>query len=80
LSPLNAEDRAAFATSVQQFEAEERLQRQQQLLEGIPLGPKDTVSCRRVAISRALVARGFLSFRRRRITLPINRAVWSNVL
>jgi len=79
-SPLSAEDRAAFATSVQHFDAEERLQRQQQLLEGIPLGPKDIVSCRRVAISRALVARGFLSFRRRRITLPINRAVWSNVL
>ena len=48
-----------FATSVQQVFAEERLQRQQQLLEGIPFGPKDIVFCRRVAISRALVARGF---------------------
>jgi len=44
---------------VQQVFAEERLQRQQQLLEGIPFGPKDIVFCRRVAISRALVARGF---------------------
>ena len=79
-SQIGADVRAAFSASVQQFESEERLQRQQPLFEGIPLGPKDEKSCRRVAISRALVAHGFLSFRRRRITLPINRAVWSNVL
>jgi len=79
-SPLSAEDRAAFAASVQQFQTEERQQRQQQLFKEVPLGPRDEKSCRRVAISRALVAHGFLSFRRRRISLPINRAVWSNVL
>jgi hypothetical protein len=78
-SPISAEDRSAFATSVQQIETEERQLRQQPLLEGIPLGPKDQKSCRRVAISRALVAHGLLSFRRRRISLPINHAVWSNV-
>ncbi len=77
---ISAEDRAAFAASVQQIENEERQHRQQSLLEGMPLGPKDEKSCRRVAISRALVAHGLLSFRRRRITLPINRVVWSNVL
>jgi hypothetical protein len=77
--PISTEDRSAFAASVQQFEAEERQQRQQQLLEGMPLGPRDQKSCRRVAISRALVAHGLLSFRRRRFTLPIKRSVWSNV-
>lgn len=79
-SPVSTENRAAFAACVQHVEAEERHQRQQQLLEGIPLGPRDEKSCRRVAISRALVAHGLLSFRRRRFALPINRAVWSNVL
>lgn len=78
--PINNQDRIAFHTSVQQFETQERQQRQQQLLQGVPLGPKDQKSCRRVAISRALVAHGLLSFRRRRITLPIKRVVWSNVL
>ena len=79
-SQIDAQDRAAFAASVQQFQIEERQQRQSQLFEGVPLGPKDEKSCRRVAISRALVAHGLLSFRRGRFTLPINRAVWSNVL
>jgi hypothetical protein len=79
-SPMNAEDRTDFAASVQQFEAEERQQRQQQLLDKVPLGHRDIVSCRRVAISRALNTHGFLSLRKRRITLPLNRAVWSNVL
>ena len=79
-SPICAEDRAAFATSVQQIQAEERQLRQQDLLEGMPLGPREEKSSRRVDISRALVAHGFLSFRRRRITLPINRAVWPNVM
>ena len=79
-SPISAVDRTAFATTVQQIQAEERQLRQQPLFEGIPLGPKDEKSCRRVAISRALVAHGFLSFRRRRITLPFNRVVWSNEL
>jgi len=77
--PITAQDRSAFAISVQQLEAQERQQRQQQLLEGMPLGPKEIVSCRRVAISRALVAHGLLSFRRRRITLPIKSVIWSNI-
>jgi hypothetical protein len=78
-SPINPEDRSVLYASVQQFETEERLLRQQPLLEGIPLGPKDQKSSRRVAISRALVALGFLSFRRRRISLPIKRVIWSNI-
>lgn len=49
--PITPQDRSSFAASVQQFESEERQQRQQQLLEGMPLGPKDIASCRRVAIS-----------------------------
>jgi hypothetical protein len=73
------QDRSSFAASVQQFETEERQQRQQQLLEEMPLGPKDIASCRRVAISRALVAHGLLSFRRKRITLPIKLVIWSNI-
>jgi len=74
------EDRAAFAASVQQFQIEERQLRQKDLLEGMPLGPREEKSSRRVAVSWALVALGLLSFRRRRFTLPINSAVRSNVL
>lgn len=77
--PITAEDRAAFATLVQQFEHEARLDKQKALLEGMPIGPKDSACCRRQAISRALVRHDLLSFRRRRITLPIHRVVWSNI-
>ncbi len=77
--PIAAEERDAFALSVQQFENEARLEKQNERLPGIPLGAKDIASCRRVAISRALVAHGLLLFRRRRITLPIKRVIWSNI-
>ena len=77
--PVCAEVCAEFAASVQQFETEAQLERQKDRLEGIPLGAKDIASCRRVAISRALVARGFLLFRRRRFTLPFKRVIWSNI-
>jgi transposase InsO family protein len=77
--PIAPDDRAAFATKVSTFELEERQEKQRYLLEGIPLGPRDIASARRVAISRALVAHGLLSFRRKRFTLPIKRSIWSNV-
>ena len=78
-SPIDPQDRAAFATTVQQLELEVRLQKQQELLPQMPLGPKEIVSARRVAISRALVQHGLLSFRRRRFTLPIKRVITSNI-
>ena len=76
---IDPDDRAAFATKVSTFEQEERQEKQRYLLEGIPLGPREITSARRVAVSRALVAHGLLSFRRKRFTLPIKRSVWSNV-
>ncbi|MCY3024522.1 MAG: hypothetical protein NTW87_36565 [Planctomycetota bacterium] len=65
--------------SVQQLEQEARQERQNDLLPGMPLGPKDMASIRREAISRALVEHGLLLFRRRRSTLPLKRVIWANV-
>lgn len=69
-TPLSTLDRDSFRTSVALYEQELRQEQQQQLLEGLPLGPKDIASIRRVAICRALVKHGFLSVRRKRFTLP----------
>jgi hypothetical protein len=82
--PIISSERQAFATSVQQFEYEARLEkeedrRKQELFDNVPLSRRDLASIRRVAISRALVAHGMLSFKRRRFTLPIRRHLWSNV-
>ena len=81
--PIDAEDRRAFQTSVQQFDTEARLDKQQERnqesLFEVPLSRKELSSCRREAISRALVKHGFLSFKRRRFTLPLKRVLWSNI-
>ena len=69
-APLSPFDRAAFQHTVALYEQELRQEKQQTLLEGIPLGPKDIASIRRVAICRALVKHGLLSIRRKRFTLP----------
>ena len=63
-------DRHAFRHSVDLYQQEVRQEKQQQLLEGLPLGPRDIASARRVAICRALVNHGLLSIRRKRFTLP----------
>lgn len=72
-SPILPDERWAFHACVQQSETNLRQLKQSQLLEGVPLGAKDTASVRREAISRALVEHGFLTFRRKRFTLPFNR-------
>jgi hypothetical protein len=68
--PLSALDRTAFDQTVHLYQQEIRQEKQQQLLEGIPLGPRDIASARRAAICRALIKHGFLSIRRKRFTLP----------
>ena len=68
--PLSPIVRTAFRQTVTCFEQELRQEKQQQLLEGIPLGPKDIASIRRAAICRALIKHGFLSIRRKRFTQP----------
>jgi hypothetical protein len=70
-SPISATERAAFQQTVSVYQQELRQEKQQDLLEGIPLGPKDIASIRRAAICRALVKHGFLSIRRKRFTLPL---------
>jgi transposase InsO family protein len=72
-SPILPDERWAFHASVQQAESNLRQLKQSQLLEGVPLGAKDSASLRREAISRVLVDHGFLTFRRMRFTLPFNR-------
>jgi hypothetical protein len=75
-APILPDERWAFHASVQQSETiakSLRQLKQSQLLEGVPLGAKDTASLRRQAISRVLVDLGFLTFRRMRFTLPFNR-------
>ena len=69
-TPLEALDRAAFRSTVELYDQQLRQEKQQQLLDALPLGPKDIASLRRVAICRALVKHGFLSVRRKRFTLP----------
>lgn len=61
--------RAAFLKTIEDLRP--KVQEELQYLPGIPLGPKDQAAVDRVAIGRALVAHGLLSFRRSRITLPI---------
>jgi hypothetical protein len=58
---LIQDQRSNFAVAVQQL----RQTKEQQLLPGIPLAPKDVASLRREVISRALIAQGFLCVRRR---------------
>ena len=72
LQPL---EQTAFRQTVELYEQELRQEKQQDLLEGLPLGPRDLASVRRAALCRALVKHGFLSFRRRRFTLPFNRKI-----
>lgn len=69
-APVSPLDRTAFRQIVQLCEQELRQDKQHELLEGIPLGPRDIASARRAAICRALVKHGFLSIRRKRFTLP----------
>lgn len=70
---IDPQTRTHFQQSVQETLQELRQDKQQQLLPGIPLGRRDEASCIRVAISRALVKHGILSFRRGRFTLPLKQ-------
>ena len=70
-APVSPLDRTAFRHTVQLCEQELRQDKQHELLEGIPLGPKDLASVRRVAICRALIKHGLLSIRRKRFTQPL---------
>jgi hypothetical protein len=67
---LSPRDRFAFRYTVAQYELELKHEKQGELLEGMPLGPKDIASIRRAAICRALIRHGFLYIRRKRFTLP----------
>ena len=69
--PLTAEERLAFQTTVAQFRAEERTQRDLPT-EG-PLRRPEQAAVDRTAFRRALVAHDLLLFRRRRIPPRITR-------
>jgi hypothetical protein len=71
-TPLSQLDRTAFRQTVALCEHELQDEKQHELLEGIPLAPRDIASLRRAAICRALVKHGFLYIRRKRFTLPFN--------
>ena len=75
--PMVPQTRLLFQQSVQGCDNELRQDKQQQLLPGIPLGKRDAASCRRVAISRALVKYGFLSFRRGSLLCHLNSGLFS---
>jgi len=77
--PVSSLQRSSFAVAVRQAETELSQTKGQQMLPGMPLGPKDMASIRREAISRALTTQGFLCIRRRRFTLPIKRSWLSNI-
>jgi hypothetical protein len=66
---LSPSERDRFQAAVESFRTEES--GGVALLPGIEPGPSSRAKVERRAITRALVAHGILSFRRRRITLPI---------
>jgi transposase InsO family protein len=72
-----ADERRSLADSLERERREARAEHGG--LPGIPLTPWMEASIERVAISRALVACNLLTFRRRRITLPIIRRSASNI-
>lgn len=73
--PVGPLTRHSFRQAVRKLEPE--AQEELGYLSGIPLAPKDQASVSRVAISRVLVAQGFLRVRRGRFTLPINPRIRS---
>ena len=74
---ISADERAEFWERV--TELGEDVRREQGYLPGLDLGPAAKASVERVSISRALVELGVLEFRRRRIPLPISRALEANI-
>jgi hypothetical protein len=69
-------ERLGLQASIDRLAKEERLARG--WLPEVAVGDSEDASIHRVAVSRALVELGYLEFRRRRITLPIRKAVPSN--
>jgi len=66
---ITSEERDAFAAAVSLYEAETRAE--QGYLPGVELSREEQSAIDRIAISRSLVERDYLSFRRRRFSLPI---------
>lgn len=75
--PITEAQREELAAAVARYEDETRIERG--YLPGVDPGPYAQASIRRVALSRALVACGYVVMRRRRITLPINSRPWSKI-
>jgi transposase InsO family protein len=75
--PLDKTEREAFESAYERHYMEEWTRR------GVPVGsgppPGRWASVDRVAISRALIERGFLLVRRRRITPPITARKWRRI-
>jgi transposase InsO family protein len=69
--------RRSFLDLISQYELEEARERGYQ--EGAPLGGDVRVSIGRAAISRALCQLGFVQYRRRFVSLPINHAIRSRI-
>jgi transposase InsO family protein len=74
---ISTEDRAAFRLAYELHAARHRAERG--VLPGIELPPRVRACVDRVAISRALIERGYLLVRRRRIPQPITRRLWSKI-
>jgi len=74
---ITDEERRAFAAEVARLEHKTMVERG--YLPGVDPEPFARASIRRVALSRALVACGYLQFRRRRIPLPINPGIWAKI-
>jgi transposase InsO family protein len=70
---VSVQEREAFRATVEALRADAR--NELGCLPGIAIGTASRAAVDRRAITRALVARGILKFRRRRITLPI---YWTN--
>lgn len=69
--PIEPEERAAFLDIYREHYRQERSQHN--VLDGVQLQHQEQAEIDRVAIAAALIARGLLLIRRRRITLPIRR-------
>jgi hypothetical protein len=69
--PLREHERRRFTTNYDRLEPAARAERG--LLPGVPLDPATQRSVDRIAITRAIFEGLYLSFRRRRMTLPTSK-------
>jgi transposase InsO family protein len=75
--PLSLRERIEFAKAVENCQNEAREQRG--CTQGDDLDSRTQASIDRVAISRALIASGYLELRRRRIRPPIKSSLWRKI-